>query len=165
MREWADGAHYEFPDGLPFDEWMQRGESLALRQKAAQWHIGDFLCYGHTRYGEQYAQAEAVLNLRPSTLGGYEWVASRIEPTRRREDVDWTLHRMVAKYEPAVQDELLAQAAEAGWTVGQMREALRDRGLLPRPTPVPLLTKVRGLWQKATPLERAQIRQLVLNGH
>lgn len=102
----------ELPDGLSFDHWERIGRQLQLADIAVQWWIGDWLNYGEHRYGEKYTQAVQELGRRKQVLMNYASVAKRVEPSRRRDDLDYSIHVEVACLPPAQQQKVLAQAAK-----------------------------------------------------
>jgi hypothetical protein len=114
-------------DGLPFVEWQKMGATLATMELGVNWWIGDWLNYGERQYGEKYTQAITETGRRAQTLMNLAWVASRVEISRRREIVSWSVHAEVAKLDPAEQDRILDQAEAHGWSVRETREAVQSR--------------------------------------
>lgn len=110
------------PKKLDWDTWEIELNRLLLAQEALPWLIGDCLLVGEKRFGENYTQALPTDKYALQTLLNYRWVASRFEPSRRRETLRFALHAEVASLEPEEQDRWLDRAAEEGWT----RQALRD---------------------------------------
>jgi len=119
----------DLPRGLAFDQWERVGAALGAVVRATPWAIGDWLNYGETHYGETYAQGMEVTGLDYATLATSKWVASRIEPSRRRESLSWSAHREVAGLEPEERDRWLDQAErgdgpDAPWTRARLRQEL-----------------------------------------
>lgn len=100
------------PARLSFDHWERIGRQLQLADLAVQWWIGDWLNYGESRYGEKYTQAVEEFGRKKQTLMNYAYVAGAIEPSRRREIVDFSTHAEVASLEPEDQEKVLAKAAK-----------------------------------------------------
>lgn len=125
----------KLPEKLSFDHWARIGRQLQLADLAVQWWIGDWLNYGEPRYGEKYAQAIEEFGRKKQTLMNYAYVARAIEPSRRREIVDFSTHAEVASLEPEDQDKLLAKAAKENMSKASVRrEAERvKRASKPRP--------------------------------
>lgn len=110
------------PERLSFDHWDRIGRQLQLANMAVQWWIGDWLNYGEARYGEKYAQAVQELGRSKQVLMNYASVAKRIETSRRRDEVDYSIHVEVAGLEPGEQERILAKAAgEPNTTVREVR--------------------------------------------
>jgi hypothetical protein len=110
-------------------EWERLIVGLFRAERAIMFAIGDALAWGIREYGESAYQVEATLDklgLRrsPETLRKYLWVAEKVAPSRRRDDVSFTAHVEVAKLEPAEQTRWLARAASEGWSSRELREHL-----------------------------------------
>lgn len=110
---------------VPFEAWAAYGQALQLVQEAVHWILGDWLQYGEERYGEKYAQALDATSFSYGTLRNDRWVASRIEPARRRDDLSWSHHQEVSSLEPEQQDFYLEEAERQGWSKRELREAIR----------------------------------------
>lgn len=109
-------------DALALDEWLALCRSLGAMARGHQWWIGDALVYGEQAYGEEFAQGEAELGLEPRTAANYRWVASRVERSRRREDLSWSHHAEVARLGPDAQRDALSKAVAEGWGVRELRD-------------------------------------------
>lgn len=113
------------PEGLPYEQWERIGHLLQHMERNVQFWIGDWLRYGERRYGERYSQAiQASTGYQATTLANLAYVASQIEPSRRRE-IAFGHHQAVASLPPAEQDDLLDQAERGHWTVRETREQAR----------------------------------------
>jgi len=123
------------PDGLTFDEWAQVGEALGTMDRASAWWTGDWINAGERHYGESYAQALDRTKLDYQTLANRAWVASRVEFSRRRENLSWGHHEVVAALGPAEQDTWLDRAEVEGWSVHELRRAIKAPLLLEAPVP------------------------------
>lgn len=123
------------PQGLSFEQWSGTGETLSRIDGARQWWIGDWVNYGEARYGEKYAQALGEDAFDYGTLRNAAWVASQIEMSRRRDNLSFGHHQVVAPLEPSEQDEWLDQAIANKWSVHELRRQIRDasREYLPAP--------------------------------
>lgn len=109
------------PNKLSFDHWERIGRQLQLADLAVQWWIGDWLNYGESRYGDKYTQAVEEFGRKKQTLMNYAYVARKIEPSRRREIVDFTTHAEVASLKPDDQEKVLAKAAKEHLSVKSVR--------------------------------------------
>ena len=109
--------------GLTFDDYQRIANILTLIEGAVQFWWGDLLNHAEAALGEQYAQL--VDEKAARTLSNYAWVASKIEPARRRERLSWSHHAEVAVFEPTTQDDWLKQAEEGQWTRAKLRAAIK----------------------------------------
>ena len=126
--------------GLKFEQWAEIGEDLRRLEKAALWWIGDWLNYGERSYGETYAQALDATDYSQGALQNAKWVASKVETSRRREDLPWSVHYEVASLPPEQQDDVLGEAERDRLTVRDVRELVNalKRGIgEPPPLPPP----------------------------
>lgn len=117
-------------ENLPFDRWVEIGETLGSMSRACAWWIGDWLNYGEDRYGETYAQGMEATGLAYQTLANYAWVARKIPPHLRRRELSWTHHLQVASGE--ISDELVEEyldnAVAGGWSSSELREEIVKDG-------------------------------------
>ena len=125
--ESATATSLTFKRGMKFEHWSQAGGILGMFANANPWYIGDWLMYGEHTYGEKYAQASDLTGLDPSTLQGYQFVASRIDKINRRKGLSFSHHREVAPLEPEQQELWLDLAEQNGWTLAQLRAAIRAK--------------------------------------
>ena len=113
-------------EGSPtYEQWEAVGRRLQYVRAAVHWWIGDWLNEGEARWGERYAQAVDLTGYTSQTLMNDKWVASRVQFSRRREELPFSHHAEVAALEPRLQDELLELAAQGDLTRQEFREAAR----------------------------------------
>ena len=110
---------------MPFSKYLDAARLLGKIGHGVPWWCGDLLNYGEARYGERYAQAEAVMGLDAGTLANIASVCSRVDPSRRREQLSFAHHAEVAKLEPQDQATWLARAERDGLTRAALRKALK----------------------------------------
>lgn len=117
------------PSNLTYDQWDRIGRQLQLADIAVQWWIGDWLAYGEHKWREKYAQAVQVTGRSEQTLMNYHFVAKAIKPSRRREQLGFSIHAEVASLDEEDQERILSKAAnEPKPTVrGVRREADKAR--------------------------------------
>lgn len=122
-------ALYLLPN-LSQDQWMQVGDTIRFFERGVMWWLGDWWNYGERAYGEMASQA-AQDAIRDRTGYDYDtvraagWVASRIEPVRRRTSLSWSHHREVASMDINDQDYWLNAAEQHGWGRNDLRAAIR----------------------------------------
>jgi hypothetical protein len=123
---------------LKYDEWLTYGRSLYDSYQSLQWAIGDWLNYGEREYGEMYSQA---LEIFPEhcyqTFANYKYVASRVEISRRKENLAWSYHAEVAPLDPDEQVEWLDKAEANHWTKAELNQALVTAGFKRKFAPTP----------------------------
>lgn len=114
------------PDpSLSFAEWIGQGRKLGLMGRNVGWWIGDWLRFGNAVYGERYVRAARVTGYDVQTLMNMVYVASHIDPSRRREALSWSHHAEVACLSPAEQDRWLDRAEAERLSVRCLRQELR----------------------------------------
>lgn len=106
---------------LTFNEWEGVGKKLNTIEGAVHWWIGDWLNYGEKHYGETYAQAVEETGYAYGTVANDKYVSSRIEFSRRRENLSLGHHQTVASLEPEEQDKLLSLAVELNMPISTLR--------------------------------------------
>jgi hypothetical protein len=117
-------------DKLPRELLLEALGRLERVEQGAQWWVGDLLVV----YADHYGGIKAI------KAGGYSYgarrtlrsVAERVPPERRRPDLTWGHHAVVARLHehPEEQVEWLAKAAGGGakgWTVAELRRRIRER--------------------------------------
>lgn len=115
------------PIGTPtFDDWLQCGQFIRQAKGAVHFWIGDFINYGESRWGEQYKDAIALTGFDYGTLRNDKWVASRVELSRRRDNLSFDHHVEVADFPPDEQEELLELASKKKMTTRDFRNYLNQ---------------------------------------
>ena len=95
-----------------FEEWLQCGEFINRAKGSVHFWIGDWLNYGEFRWGDKYLEAVKATGYDINTLRNDKWVASKVELSRRRDNLTFSHHAEVADLEPDEQDRLLDYAEE-----------------------------------------------------
>jgi hypothetical protein len=116
---------YVIHGNVPFSDWVQHGRRLGAIGRSAGWWIADWLRYGNARYGDRYARASRITGYDTQTLMNMVYVASRFEPSRRREGLSWSHHAEVAALPQEEQERWLSRAETDRLSVRCLREALR----------------------------------------
>jgi len=98
------------PNGLSYTAWAGVGARVHKIQNATPWWLGDWILSGEANHPQTYAQA--IEERSAETLRQAAWVCSRIEPARRRVELSFSHHRVVAKLGVADQDRWLKWAVE-----------------------------------------------------
>jgi hypothetical protein len=112
-----------YPKGNPtFEEWIKVGDFIKKSNQSVQFWLGDWLNYGEARWGEKYSQALETTEYALGTLQNAAWVASNVDPVRRRAGLSFSHHQTVAHLPPQEQEILLDEAEEKQLTVGEFRK-------------------------------------------
>ena len=112
------------PENLPFDKWQELIGTLKGMIGGVPWWTGDLVNFGERKYGERYSQAMDELGLKYDRLANYAWVASKVEPSTRVENLSWSHHREVADLEPDEQRGWLQRAQDEDLTANALRKAI-----------------------------------------
>lgn len=109
-----------------FEEYEVVGEFIQKTHRASGFWLGDWLRYGETRedWRERLSQAVDMTGLTEKTLKNVRAIA-KIEPSRRREGVEFGLHGEVTGLTPDEQSEWLERAEEEGWDRRELRLNIR----------------------------------------
>jgi len=125
-----------FNSQLKYEEWEKIGGKLKLCNRAIQWWIGDWINYGEKEYGEMYSQALDETDYEYESLRNAVWVVSRIELSRRRDNLSFSHHQEVAPLEPNDQDYWLNRAEKEHLTRRELREEIRkSKSIIDIPAP------------------------------
>jgi hypothetical protein len=115
-------------DDLPFPAWDQLGGTLIRFEESNAWWLGDWALFGERHYGEEFSQALDAERYSKSlhTVQNYRWVADAIPPARRRGELSWTHHEIVASMTPEDQDLWLQRAVDEELSTRDLRKAIKD---------------------------------------
>ena len=119
------GMSYEMTEATTYEEWELHGEMLFEMAQKSPFLIGDWANQGEAKLGEIAAQALDDRKIDYKTLANYKWVSSRIEPSRRRENLPFGHHEAVAALDLEQQDEMLDLSVKEGWTRADLRKAIK----------------------------------------
>jgi hypothetical protein len=94
--------------------------------RGCRWWIGDWLRYGNARYGEKYKTAASITGYDAHSLMNMAYVASRVDPSRRRENLSFSHHAELAALPSEEQERWLGRIETDRLSVRALRCALRD---------------------------------------
>lgn len=104
-------------------------EQSAIRFIHSHFCLGDAMNYGENAYGEDYAQVidttRGIMRLSAKSVENLAWLASRVPPENRRDDLTITHHEIVAALEPAEQTTWLDKAENEAMTTAELRKEVR----------------------------------------
>lgn len=106
-------------------------EATGVKHQQAAFMMGDLLKWGEERFGEKYADiidaTRAYMRVHVKTLSNWQWIAGKIAPSRRRENLSLAHHEAVAKLDSDEQEEFLQLAEDEGMSVKELRNSIRER--------------------------------------
>lgn len=114
--------------GRPSFGEYQGALDFALRaQKASSWWVADLLRYAGTRedWNERIEAATDAAHISEKTAMNLKYVGENVARSRRRGDIDFSLHSEVASLPAEDQGEWLEKAATEGWSVRDLRLNIR----------------------------------------
>jgi hypothetical protein len=125
-------------DETPEGEWKRITEQVAfLYEATGKKHgqcammLGDLLRWGEEKFGEKYADVidstREYMRVQVKTLMNWQWIAGKIAPSRRRENLTLAHHEAVAKLDTAEQDEFLMLADNEGLSVKELKDRIKER--------------------------------------
>ena len=82
---------------LSLEEWTFLGERLGHVERCLGLIIGDWINYAENKWGDKYNDAIAATGLEYPLLRKYAYVARRVPPANRLENMPFSHHETVAK--------------------------------------------------------------------
>lgn len=123
---------------MPYERYEALLRCFGALERSNRWWIGDAINLGATLYGEEHAQAieatvgerynlaERVTGLSHQTLLNVSSVCGRVSRDRRRPELPFSIHAIVASLEPDEQTVWLQKAIDEEMSVSDLREAIRN---------------------------------------
>ena len=116
------------PADLPLEGWLSVGETFQRMEASTRWWLGDWWNHGERAYGDMSSQAakDSVLDLTGSVYDAVRkagYVAERFPIERRRSNLSWSHHDVVAALPPEDADALLDQAEAGAWSMRVLKIA------------------------------------------
>lgn len=93
--------------------------------RCSQWWLGDWVRYGTGRWGEKYKEASRITGYDVHSLRNIAYVAGRVDPSRRRDNLTWSHHAEVSALDPDEQDRWLDLVSSERMSVSDLRVELR----------------------------------------
>ncbi len=143
-----NGVGLQAPSDVTLDEWLEFGQIMTGIETAIQWVVGDWGVVGAEQLNQWVSDEEAETNDFDSkyayllkqtnyayqTLRDYAWVASNVPVSIRIDTLSFSHHRAVAALHdddgnPLVNEQRkwLLRAIENGWSVEQLKQAMREK--------------------------------------
>jgi hypothetical protein len=114
------------PKSLDYDAWRKMVRKVVLVHKQSTWVLADLLNFGEQKYNEMDVQAIELTEYQPEYLAIIKYVARAVDPSRRRQSLSFSHHRLIASLEPKDQDRFLREAERNAWNCEALRQAIRE---------------------------------------
>jgi hypothetical protein len=109
---------------ITYGEWVQLLRKVYLVFDSSAWWLGDCLAFGEHAYHEKYSVAVRDLGLSHSRVKELTYVSANVPRDRRRAEVSWSHHRLVAPLSSDDQVRWLQAAAAGSWSKRELHEAI-----------------------------------------
>jgi hypothetical protein len=107
-------------------QWLAIGRRLGGISRCCQWWLGDWLRYGTEKWGERYVDAAVVTGYDIRSLANMASIAAAFHIARRRMNLSWSHHAVVAGLPEPEQERWLDVAAEDRLSVADLRTEVRS---------------------------------------
>ena len=112
------------PADMTLDGWASIGKKLCRAGHMIQWWLGDWAAFGELHYG-QLKEFSELNELDYGYLRNMAWVSSKVQVSRRRDNLDWSFHQEVAALPEPEQDKWLDTAQVEGFSKSELRSRIR----------------------------------------
>jgi hypothetical protein len=141
------GANYlSIKSDTTCEEWIKIGKGLAQVGRAVQFWVGDWACFGEKKgyYTDSkiYEQIEKITGYSHQTIKNVKYISSRVQSSRRRDDVSFSHYAEIASLEPHEQDYYIDMIVRNKLTRNELREAIHQNDL-PEEKPRPSLRNIK----------------------
>jgi hypothetical protein len=114
-------------------EWSLDFNEACTNQSKNQWKLADRYIVGEDTFGEEAPQAVNPLKISLTKLMRYVWVARKFAPSRRRKELSFSHHEVLAALPHDLQDKWLAESVQKEYSVQELEDASADdRGVEPK---------------------------------
>jgi hypothetical protein len=115
---------------LTIEQFLSIAAYLSTVHDATKWWLADLVLEAEARFGELAYQIAAATGRSERTLGNWVWVASRVPRSRRREDLTFSHHVLVAPLGPEEQISYLDRAEAEEWSSRKLKAAIEEQRAL-----------------------------------
>ena len=113
--------------GLGEEEWLATGRRLGTIGRGSPWWLADWARHGSERWGDRFTEAARATGFERGTLRSMAWIASKVDPSVRNENLSWEHHVAVASLDSEEQRHWLERAELEGLSEMDLRKELRAR--------------------------------------
>jgi len=125
-------TQFKFEDAeLPYDTYVSIGRWLGIYHDASKWWIADWLIFGEGTYTERFWQAVEATGRSKGTVENWINVGTKVPPSRRREELTFTHHTIVAPLSPREQRRFLDKAVKENLSSRELNELVKATKELP----------------------------------
>jgi hypothetical protein len=121
----------EIPADISYEGYEHVGWALGQLRDQSAWGLGEWLLAGEKLFPDRYSQAIEITGRSKGGLMNIVSVARRVPRRRRRNELTFGHHEVVAKLSPKEQIEWLALAVERKLTVEEFRGLFKQPQLSP----------------------------------
>jgi hypothetical protein len=118
-------AGIEFKEPLNKPEWLELVSEVYARWRCSNFQMADALNHGVQQWGEKYVFAQQIFRREYGTLRNICSIGNRIPLSRRRDNLHFSHHEVVAALPLEEQDKYLSEAESQSLTVSDLRELIR----------------------------------------
>lgn len=111
-------------EGLTQQEWRDFLPMILKIESAYQWIIGDWAAYGELAWGSGYRELSDMTKRSVETLQNWASVCRNVQISRRRDDLPFSHHVVVAKLSAQAQSEWLEIAVRYKWAQGRLQDMI-----------------------------------------
>lgn len=113
-----------FSEDTTFDEWQAAYSFYDRIHERGKWWLGDAVKFAEGKWPDRYTQAIEITGLSYSRLTTIVSVCNRIEPSRRRKELNFGMHELVAYLPYQKADYLLDRAIKEKWDRDELADAV-----------------------------------------
>lgn len=113
-----------FSSDTTFEEWQEAYAFYDRLHERGKWWLGDVIRYAEGRWPDRYTQAIELTGLSYSRLTTIVSICTRIEQPRRRKELNFGMHELVAYLPYQKADYLLDRAIKEHWTRDELADAV-----------------------------------------
>ena len=115
------------PEDTTQEEWADFGLIIKQLDTTISWVVGEWAEFANKKWGFTYEQIAVHFGYEVSTLMTYTSIVRKVSALIRNQGLSFAHHRLVANLPEIQQDMWLTKAAQSGWNVAEMREAMHPK--------------------------------------
>lgn len=120
----ASAIALQLPKELTFEKWAEIGQLVVRVANASAWWIGDWASRGQWDFGTKYREVIEATGLDYQTIKNYAWVCGKFDWSRRRDQLSFGHHAIVAALPQREQDSWLDLAERETLSVRALQAAV-----------------------------------------
>ena len=161
------------PDTIPYDQFIEVGRQLSIKQRNVNWLIGDWVAHAQQNFPEQLSLALTEITNDPKEAKSLARVARAFPPPIRDLTLSHAHHALVADMAPDEALTMINRAKKEGWSIKKMRSEATVRKHQIAQTTIwkdddidyaEQMTIIRA-WNRAQPSVRKETLPLIINAN